>query len=504
MSFAPALRAADRALRGRPDGLLPAFLLTPAVSAVVRVVTLAGLATAYAYLEVTGRLAALRADLVDRDLEPPDPETEPESFAEWLEGFGPLLEPLVTPTTVGVLAATVVASLLLFVVLSAVATAAQLAACRATLDDERGTTAAIRGARRHWLAILGLLVVEFGLWLLVTGVAVAATALGFIVSPVLGLLVGLVAALGWIVAAVAIGLLFAFAPVVAVVEGVGPLDALGGAAGFVRSNAVDAVVYCALAVGSLGVLYSLAALSPEAGGVLIGVGSFLLVSPVLALTKTALYARDVDGVSPPAPPATSLRRQLGGGLRRGLAEPGRFVRDSPGAVAVSALLFVGGIGLGWLLAAPYEGVVTASIEGRLEGHSPPTAALFFAANNWTVSVGSAFGGLALAVPSALSMVFNGTVFGVYGRLEAAPVELVAFVLPHGLLEVPAIVLAGGLGLSLGATAWRRVRGRASRRELADAVDRGFRVLVGLGVVLCVAGLVEGFVSPYYYRPFLGI
>lgn len=94
-------------------------------------------------------------------------------------------------------------------------------------------------------------------------------------------------------------------------------------------------------------------------------------------------------------------------------------------------------------------------------------------------------------------------FGVYGRLEAAPAELVAFVVPHGVLEVSAIVLAGALGLSLGATAWRRVRGRASRRELADAVDRGFWVLVGLAVVLVVAGLIEGFVSPYYYRPSLG-
>jgi len=38
--------------------------------------------------------------------------------------------------------------------------------------------------------------------------------------------------------------------------------------------------------------------------------------------------------------------------------------------------------------------------------------------------------------------------------------------------------------------------------LADTLERAFWVLVGIGMVLAVAALIEGFVSPYYYRPFL--
>lgn len=504
MALAPALRAAIRVLRGRPDDLLPAFLLTPAVSAVVRVVTLAGFGTAYAYLAVTGRLRAFRADLAGSDLEPPDPNAEPDAFAEWVEEFVPLLETLVTPTTVAILVATGVVSILVFVVLSAVVTAAQLAACRATLDDDRGTTAAIRGGRRHWPSILGLLVLEFCLWLVLTGGAVAGIAAALLVSPILGLLVGLVAVLLWVVAAAAVRFVFAFAPVVAVVDGVGTAAAVRGGLRFARSRLVDAVGYSLLAVALLGALSLLAAFSTEAGGVLVGVASFLLVAPALSLSKTALYADHVDAIAPPQPPDRSLTGQVGDGVRRGLAETVRFARRSPVAVALSALLFVGGFALGWVLAAPYEGVVTASIEGRLEGHFPPTAALFFAANNWTVAVGSGLGGLALAVPSAVSMTFNGMMFGVYGRLEVAPIELVAFVAPHGVLEVPALVVAGGLGLSLGATTWRTARGRATTRDLAAAVERAFWVLVGVGVVLGVAGLIEGFVSPYYYGPLRGV
>lgn len=504
MPLAPAIRAAIRVLRGRPDDLLPAFLSTPAVSATVRIVGLAGLAVAYAYLEVTGRLERVRADLAERDLEPPDPNAEPEAFAEWMDGLVPLLETLVTPTTLGVLAVSGVVAALLFVVLSAVVTAAQFAACRATLDDERGTTAALAGGRRHWPSVLGLFVLELLVLLGLTGGAVAGVAFAALVSPIAGLLVGLVATLPWLVAVAAVRLVFAFAPVVVVVDGVGTLEAVRRGGGFVRSSTVDAVGYSLLAVAVFAVLGSVAALSAEAGAVLVGVAGFLLVTPVLALTKTALYASSADEISPPATPEQTLSGQLRDGLGRGLGEMLRYVRDSPGAIALSTGLFVGGIGLGWLLAAPYEGVVTASIAGRLEGHVPPTAAVFFGANNWTVAVGTGLSGLALAVPTAVSMVFNGATFGALGRLETAPMELVAFVLPHGILELPALVVAGAVGLSLGASAWRRLRGRASREELAATVERAFWVLVGVGVVLGVAALIEGFVSPYYYRPFLAV
>ncbi|MFW6000618.1 MAG: stage II sporulation protein M, partial [Halorubrum sp.] len=55
---------------------------------------------------------------------------------------------------------------------------------------------------------------------------------------------------------------------------------------------------------------------------------------------------------------------------------------------------------------------------------------------------------------------------------------------------------------LGAVSWRTFRGRASRDRLADALETAFWVTVGLGVLFVVAAVIEGFVSPYYWRPFL--
>lgn len=504
MALSPAIRAAVAVLRARTDDVLPAFLLTPAVSAVARTVGLVGFAVAYAWLELTGRLGRVRNELADRQLDPPDPNAEPEAFVEWVDGIAPLFEALLTPTTIGILVVTGLLSLVVLVVLTAVATAAQFAACRATLGDERGTTAAIRGAKHHWLSMLGILVAEFLLWGVLTGIAIGVVAAVALVSPIAGAIVGLLVALLWLTVIAAVRLVFAFAPVAMVVDDTGFAGAVGNAARFVRRAPVDAVSYSLLAVVVLGALGSLAAFSAQAGGVLVGVLSFLLIAPALSLTKTALYASRVDVISPPTTPDRSITDQVGGGLRRGLAEMVRFVRESPGANVLSAALFVGGIGFGWLVAAPYEGVVTVSIAGRLEGHFPPSAALFFGANNWTVAVGGALSGLALAVPAAVTMVFNGAMFGVYGRLEADLVELVAFVAPHGILELPALVVSGALGLALGATAWRTLRGSWSISRLAADIERAFWVLVGVGVLLGVAALLEGFVSPYYHRLFLAI
>lgn len=502
MALTPAVRAAVAVLRRRIDDLLPAFLLLPAVGAVARVAGLAGVAIAYVHLEVTGRLDRFRTELAAMDLEQPNPNADPEAIAEWIEAIVPLFERLVTPTVVAVLAVSGLVAAVLFVVVSAVATAAQLAACRATLQDARGTTAAIRGAGRHWLSLLGLFVGEFAVWVGATALAVVAITAAVAFSPIVGGLVGLAVVPLWFAVVLTARLLFAFAPVAVVADDVGVAGGLRRAAGYARAAPGDAIGYGLVAVGVAVALGLTSALLPQAGGVVAAVAGFLVVIPLLSLTKTALYVGHVASVSPPTDPESSLPSQVAGGGRRGLGAVARFVQRSPGLQLLSAGLFVGGFALGWLAATPYDGVVVASIDARIAGQFPPTAAAFYAANNWTVAVGSALSGLALGVPAAVSMLFNGAFLGVYGRLEASPMELLAFVAPHGVLELPAIVVSGALGLSLGAAAWRTLRGRTSAGELADDLEAAFWVLIGIGVVLVVAGLVEGFVSPYYYRPFL--
>ena len=502
MEFGNALRAVVAVFRTRPDELLPVYFLSPAIVQMTRVVSFLGVAVAYAYLSITGRLARFQSELRAIDRDPPGAGAGVEVYQQWFDQAAPAFEVLFPPEVLAALAATALASVAVFVVLYAAATAAQLSCCRGALDDESGTEAAIAGAGRHWRTMLGLVLLQMLVFVVVTALAAAPVAAVAVASPAAAVLVGLVVGLVWLAALAALRVLFVFAAVAAVVDDEGVRGALGGGAGFVRANLGTTLAYVAAALGVLGVVNAVSALLGPGNGPVAALLGFALISPLLDLLKTALYGDHAGGVSPPSPPAATVTEQLRAGTRRGLRALRGFVAARPGLNALAAALVVAGFALGWTLAAPYEGLVTASIDARLRGHSPPTAAATFATNNLSVAVGSALSGLAFGVPAGVSLLFNGALLGVLGRLEAAPAELLAFVVPHGVIEIPALVVAGALGLSLGATGWRAARGRIDRRPLADALEEAFWVLVGVAALLVVAGLVEGFVSPYYYRPFL--
>ncbi|WP_336134661.1 stage II sporulation protein M [Natronomonas amylolytica] len=503
MDAATALKSAAAVLH-RPADILPAYFLTPAVPAITRVVAFFGLAFAYLYLETTGRLARFRAELAARDLEPPPAaETDPEAFDAWVREVTPLVETVVTPTTVAILAVTLLATVVVSVVLAAVAAAAQLSASHARLRSERGTTAALRGARRHWLSILGLRVLETALWLLVLAGVGLVVGVVSLVSTLVAALVVLAAIPMTVGLLVVIRLTFVFATVAVVVDDASFGDGVRGAIGFLTTNPMAAGAYALIALGGLLALGAVAgALAVGGAGALVGVLGFVLLSPGLDLVKTGFYGDYRGTVDPPSVPEAPTSQRLKAGLYRGVGEMFAFVRRHPLLQVVSLSVAVGGFAVGWVAVEPFLGTASTSIAERLADHDPLFAAIEFGANNWTVAVSTAFAGLVLALPAAVALFFNGFVFGVVTRTEETLPELLAFVAPHGVIEIPAFVVAGALGLSLGGAGWLTARGRMSVDALADSLERAFWVAVGLGVLLFIAAVIEGFVSPYYYQPFL--
>lgn len=118
-------------------------------------------------------------------------------------------------------------------------------------------------------------------------------------------------------------------------------------------------------------------------------------------------------------------------------------------------------------------------------------------NNIQVSFFAVAGGLLAGLGTAVVLLVNGvhlgSVFALYD-VQGAGSLLWTFVLPHGVLEMTAIVIAGAAGLVLGHAVLapgRRTRGRALREDGRDSLS----LIAGAGVLLVVAGLIEGFVSP---------
>lgn len=131
---------------------------------------------------------------------------------------------------------------------------------------------------------------------------------------------------------------------------------------------------------------------------------------------------------------------------------------------------------------------------------------FIMTNNIRVTFLAFAGGITLGVFSLYVLAQNGILFGsVVGaayRHDFAD-NLWGFVAPHGVVELSVIFIAGGAGLQLG---WSILRPYLLTRRAALKVAsvRAVQLLFGCAVLLVIAGLIEGFLSPSNLPLFLKI
>jgi len=142
----------------------------------------------------------------------------------------------------------------------------------------------------------------------------------------------------------------------------------------------------------------------------------------------------------------------------------------------------------------------AYVNDDFEAYYSSEAAAEFATsvfiNNIWVSFLAFALGIVFCVGTAYVLVLNGFAVGQAAGLFVAAGQLPKFfglILPHGLLELSAIFIAGGTGLVLG---WTIVSpGDRTRADaLADEGRRSIVVIMGLILVFLAAALIEGFVT----------
>lgn len=193
-----------------------------------------------------------------------------------------------------------------------------------------------------------------------------------------------------------------------------------------------------------------------------------------------------------------------------------FMSTFPGALwhnrwfvaAAAALFFLPAIAVGTWLATSESAVDAAApaalreayLEEDFESYYSSRPASEFAAqvttNNIQVGFLAFAGGALLCVPTAALLIYNGANVGVPAGLFAAAGQSGKFfglILPHGFLELTAVVIAGSAGLRLG---WSLIDpgDRPRRDAFAEEGRRSVVLVLGLVVTFVVAGLIEGFVT----------
>lgn len=125
---------------------------------------------------------------------------------------------------------------------------------------------------------------------------------------------------------------------------------------------------------------------------------------------------------------------------------------------------------------------------------------FLMANNTRVSIFTMALGITYGVGTLIMLFYNGIGLGAIGMdylLDGQSVFLAGWLLPHGSVEIPAILIAGQAGLVLaGALIGRGQRNTVSQRLRAAGRDI-LTLIGGVAVLLVWAGIVEGFFSQYH-------
>ena len=134
------------------------------------------------------------------------------------------------------------------------------------------------------------------------------------------------------------------------------------------------------------------------------------------------------------------------------------------------------------------------------GHDSINSSLMSAelmTNNIQVAILAFAGGITFGLLTVFILIYNGIIVGAIAALfwhYGMTYEFWAYIVPHGIIELTAIFIAGGAGLLMGYKLF--VPGHYTRTyQLKEQAKRSVQLLLGTIPLFVIAGLIEGFITP---------
>jgi uncharacterized membrane protein SpoIIM required for sporulation len=199
----------------------------------------------------------------------------------------------------------------------------------------------------------------------------------------------------------------------------------------------------------------------------------------------------------------------------------RTFRRRSGAFLLSVIITMVGVVFGGFAAALDEDAKEAILPGQFANHlgnpakrveeeekakhdrlagQHTTFASSLMTNNISVSIRAVAFGMTWGVGTIILLFYNGVILGLVAVdyiLAGQLVFLLGWLLPHGVIEIPAVLIAGQGGLLLG----QALIGRGDRAPLRDRLrtisSDVITLIGGVAVMLVWAGVVESFLSQHH-------
>ncbi len=130
----------------------------------------------------------------------------------------------------------------------------------------------------------------------------------------------------------------------------------------------------------------------------------------------------------------------------------------------------------------------------------PTFALFIVLflNNAIKAFFVLLMGLGLGFVPVFFTLINGVLIGVVIHLAGPSAALLAGILPHGVIEIPAVLFAAAMGMHLGAGIWCKARGKDF--NVPAQVTAAVRIYLRfVAPALLVAAFIEAYITPSVMR-----
>lgn len=136
---------------------------------------------------------------------------------------------------------------------------------------------------------------------------------------------------------------------------------------------------------------------------------------------------------------------------------------------------------------------------QMEGNEATFASMLMQ-NNIRVSIFAAALGLTYALGTLTLLFYNGTIIGAVAAdyiNDGQAVFLLGWLLPHGAIEIPAILIAGQAGLVLGRALIGHDTASPLRERMRETAPTLGYLLLGVAGMLVWAGIIEAFLSQYH-------